>query len=53
MFRANRKEMAIGGNGTTSMINTSRTTIGPESWVALNVPGRGWVVSLAMDQRRN
>src|ERR1700723_2313080 len=51
MFRANRNEMAIGGNGTTSMINTSRTTIGPESWVALNAPGRCRTVSLAMDQR--
>src|SRR6202044_3583385 len=53
MFKANRNEMAIGGNGTTSMINTSRTTMGPESWVALNTLGRGRTVSLAMNQRRN
>ena len=49
IFTANKKEMAIGGNGTASMIKTSMITTGPTNWLRfVGLRGNGLVWALAM-----
>src|SRR5208283_5168584 len=53
ILSANKNEMAAGGSGTTSIANTRRITMGPESCDRLKPPSRGRTAVSAMQQSRN